>query len=411
MMVSASTPSRHSVLILALGSLCAFAPLSIDMYLPSLPTIQGALGTSASAVQLTLAAFIAGLGVGQLAYGPLSDRFGRRKPLFFGIALYILASVACAFAPSIQWLIALRFLQAVGGASGPVIARAVVRDRYSGRDVARVLSLLMLVMGVAPILAPILGGWVLEFSGWRTIFAVLSLLGVATLVFSVIAIPRAETAAGAAANRVSLGTNLRALFQDKRFIAATLAGGFAQASMFAYISGSPFVFMEFLHVSPKHFAWLFGLNAIGLIGASQINRRLLAVRSPARITVTVALFPVLAGAVLVGLAVTGTGSVPTIAPALFVFLLSLGFVLPNSTAMALEAHGSRAGVASSVLGSTQYAISATASSLVGLLNDGTLWPMAAVMGTCAVATWVTALLTLGREKGGTPVHQDLRRAA
>ncbi|HEX8437594.1 multidrug effflux MFS transporter [Archangium sp.] len=404
-MSTPSSPPRHVLLTLVLGALTAFGPLSIDMYLPSLPTIQGELATSATAVQLTLAAFMAGLGLGQLAYGPLSDRFGRRRPLIAGVVLYILASAACAFAPSIEWLIALRFLQAVGGACGPVIARAIVRDLYKGRDVARVLSLLILVMGAAPILAPLLGGWVLGLAGWRAIFTVLAVIGVVALVFSVAVIPRTAPHVGPSGSSSSLGTNLRAVLGDRRFIIATLAGGFSQSGMFAYISGSPFVFMGIHHVSPERFAWLFGMNAFGLIAASQLNRRLLSRFSPARIALAAAGVMVLAGAVLVGLAVTGTGSVLTLAPTLFLFISSLGFVGPNMTALALEEHGSRAGLASAVLGAAQFATSAGASALVGLLNDGTMLSMVGVMGTCAVTTCVLALFTPGGEKDEAPVAQ------
>ncbi|HEX8701993.1 MAG TPA: multidrug effflux MFS transporter [Myxococcaceae bacterium] len=397
-MVSSSASRPQALLILVLGALTAFGPLSIDMYLPSLPTIQGDLATSASAVQLTLAAFIAGLSLGQLAYGPLSDRFGRRGPLLVGIVLYILASAACAFAPSIHWLIALRFLQAVGGACGPVIARAIVRDRYSGREVARVLSLLILIMGVAPILAPLLGGWIMKLAGWRAIFGVLAVLGVLALGMTLLVIPPAAPRSEAAPAPATLKTNLSALVADRQFIFATLAGGFASAILFAYISGSPFVYMELLHVSPEHFAWLFGLNAFGFIGASQLNRRLLSRFSPARIALTAALFPVLATGVLVVLGVAHAAGVPAVAACLFVSVGSLGFVMPNSTALALEEHGARAGVASAVLGAAQYATAAGMSSLVGLLNDGSLLPMAAVMGLCAAAAWGTVFATLGRRR-------------
>lgn len=398
-MSSPSSPRQPGLLMLALGSLTAFAPLSIDMYLPSLPSIQHELATSASLVQLTLAAFMAGLCLGQLAYGPLSDRFGRRGPLAVGIALYILASAACAFAPNVQWLIALRFLQALGGAAGPVIARAVVRDLYSGREVARVLSVLMLVMGAAPILAPMLGGWVLELAGWRAIFGVLAGLGVACLVFTARTLPRAE-AHGQPPPPGMLGKNVRALLGDRRFLAYTLSGGFASAGMFAYISGSPFVMMSLHHVSPEAFAWIFGLNAAGLIAASQVNRRLLGRHSPARIALAATLFCAAVGAVLVGLALTGAGRVATLVPALFLFLTGLGFVSPNVTALALEEHGQRAGIASAVLGSAQFAVAAGASSLVGLLNDGSMLPMAAVMVGCAGAAWVLGLVAPGRTEQG-----------
>ncbi|MFY0527475.1 Bcr/CflA family multidrug efflux MFS transporter [Archangium gephyra] len=389
-MSSPSSTQRRALLLFVLGTLTAFGPLSIDMYLPSLPSIQEDLGTSASLVQLTLAAFMAGLGMGQFMYGPLSDRFGRRRPLIAGIVLYILASAACVFAPSAHWLIALRFLQALGGAAGAVIARAIVRDLYSGREIARVLSLLMLIMGAAPILAPLLGGQVLQVAGWRAIFGVLAVLGLVALVLTLVAIPGVSPHTrrpGAS----SLGTNLRVLFSDRRFLTATFAGGFAQSGMFAYISGSPFVFMDVLHVSPERFAWLFAANAFGLIGASQLNRRLLARRSPERITVWASLFMVLMGATLLVLAVSGLGRVYTLAPALFLFISSIGFVTPNAAALALEDHGARAGVASAVLGSLQFAVSAAASACVGLLNDGSMLPMAAVMAICAGACCVTAL--------------------
>jgi DHA1 family bicyclomycin/chloramphenicol resistance-like MFS transporter len=397
-MSSPSSARRRALLLFVLGTLTAFAPLSIDMYLPSLPTIQGELGTSASLVQLTLAAFMAGLGIGQFFYGPLSDRFGRRWPLIAGIVLYIVASAACAFAPSIHWLIALRFLQAVGGAAGAVIARAIVRDFYSGREIARVLSLLMLIMGAAPILAPLLGGWVLGFAGWRTIFGVLAVLGTIALGLTLVAIPGASPHTGPRASSSTLGTNLRILLTDRRFLAATLAGGFAQSSMFAYISGSPFVFMEFLHVSPERFAWIFSLNALGLITASQLNRWFLARRPPEWIALAAGIFALSMGGVLLVLAVTGLGRVLTLAPALFLFISSIGFVTPNAAAVAMEEHGSRAGVASSVLGSMQFAVSAGASACVGLFNDGSMLPMAAVMATCAAASCVAGLVMPARKR-------------
>ncbi|MFE8603659.1 Bcr/CflA family multidrug efflux MFS transporter [Archangium violaceum] len=390
-MSSSTAPRRRALLLFVLGTLTAFAPLSIDMYLPSLPTIQAELGTSASQVQLTLAAFMAGLGLGQFMYGPLSDRFGRRKPLLAGIVLYILASAACAFAPSVEWLIALRFLQAVGGAAGAVIARAIVRDLYSGREIARVLSLLMLIMGAAPILAPLLGGQVLSIAGWRAIFGVLTVLGTVALVLALVAIPGTSSHSRQPGASSSLAANLRVLFTDRRFLTATFAGGFAQSGMFAYISGAPFVFMEVLHVSPERFAWLFAANALGYICVGQLNRRLLVRRSPERIAVSATLFMVLMGIVLLVLAVSGLGRVYTLAPALFLFIGSLGFVMPNAAALAMEEHGARAGVASAVLGSLQFSVSAVASASVGFLNDGSLLPMAAVMAVCASASCLSAL--------------------
>jgi DHA1 family bicyclomycin/chloramphenicol resistance-like MFS transporter len=383
-----STPHRQRSLPILLGALTAFSPLSIDMYLPSLPTIQHDLATSASATQRTLAAFFAGLGLAQLAYGPLADRFGRRRPLFAGIALYVLASLGCAFAPDIHTLIALRFLQAVGGAAGPVVARAVVRDLHRGAEAARLLSLLMLIMGAAPILAPLAGGWVLHAAGWRAIFHVLAAIGLACLVFAALALPETGAPGGSGAGFLP---GLRAVWRDPQFAAFTLAGGFSQAAMFAYISGSPFVYIQLFHVSPRAFAWFFGTNAFGLITASQVNRRLLARASPARLLVTAATAALAVGTVLAGVALAGRATLPTVAASLFAFLTCLGFIGPNATALALEEQGARAGLASAALGSTQFAIAAVASLLVSGFIDGTLRPMALVMAACGAAAWALGL--------------------
>ncbi|MFT3767677.1 MAG: multidrug effflux MFS transporter [Minicystis sp.] len=276
--------TRHDPVLLALilGVLTALGPLSIDMYLPSLPTIQRELGTTASLTQLTLAAYFAGLGIGQLAYGPLTDRFGRKRPLYAGLALYVVASIACALSPSVYMLVALRFLQAVGGAAGQVVTRAVVRDLYVGAAAAQLLSRLILVMGVAPILAPLVGGWVLLFAGWRAIFATLAVLGLGCLVLMITLLPETATARTPSLDVGHIGRNLRELSRDRSFMAYTLTGAFSQAGMFAYISGSPFVLIELFHVSPQRYGWIFGANAFGLIAGSQINHRLLARRSPGR---------------------------------------------------------------------------------------------------------------------------------
>ncbi len=377
---------RHTLLFLVtLASLTAFTPLAIDMYLPSLPSIQRELATSASAVQLTLSAFMAGLCVAQLAYGPLADRFGRRRPLFAGIALYLAASIACAFAPSIGWLIALRFLQAAGGSAGPVIARAIVRDHYRGNEAARVLSILMLIMGAAPIFAPLAGGWVLAVVGWRAVFLVLALLGLAALVLAFAVLPRDSDSTRRRASE-PMFVGVRRVLADPRFVAGTLAGGFASAAMFAYISGAPFVLMELHHVPPDTFAKMFGLNAMGIIGASQLNRWLLDRFPASRIASTGSRLASGTALHLTGIAWTRAGGVIGISAALFVLLATNGLVSPNASALAMDGHGERAGLASALLGSAGFAAPALASATVGLLNDGTAVPMALVMTACACAS-------------------------
>jgi MFS transporter, DHA1 family, multidrug resistance protein len=363
-------------LTLVLGVLTAFSAISTDMYLPSLPAIGVSLNASAATVQLTLATFMVGMGIGQLVYGPVSDRWGRRPPLLFGISLYILASVACVFAPNIEALIGARFLQALGGAAGPVLARAIVRDLYSGKDIARVLSLMMLVMGVAPILAPLAGGVLLGWYGWRAIFAVFGLLALA---LAAIAIPRAR----AIAQSGTLPQNLVSLIADRGFVSSTLAGSFGAATLFAYIGGSSFVFIGVYHLTPQEFALLFGCNAAGFIAASQLNRVLLARFSSPAIAIGAAL--AMTSAALLLLLIVCFTRAPTlaVASALFICIACIGMLLPNTTAIALHNHAARAGVASSVLGATQFALAAIVLSLVGVLHDGTARPMACVIAGCA----------------------------
>ena len=392
------------LLALLLGSLTAFASLSIDMYLPSLPTIERDLGTTPNKVQLTLAAFFAGLAIAQLVYGPMADRFGRRRPLIFGLVLYVLGSLGCALAPSIEALIGFRFVQAVGGAAGIVIARAVVRDLRSGAAAARLFSLLMLVMGAAPILAPLVGSWLLLLGTWRLTFGVLVALGLASLAVVPRALPETSKQRMARLSLAAIGAQLRELAKDRQFVAYAFAGGFSQAGMFSYIAGSPFVLIGIFHVSPQAYGWIFGANAAGLIAASQINRRLLVGRTPARVLAGSLLVAAAASASLVVLAILRIEILPAVLASLFVFVATLGFVGPNATALAMDRHGGRAGIASAALGSGQYVISSIAAGTVGIANDGTMVPMAVVMATCALISTVAA--ALGRRSSGDSVNRD-----
>ncbi len=386
-------PSSSSVaIVLVLGGLIALGPFTIDMYLPSLPSIQRELHTSASATQLTLAAYFAGLGVGQLVYGPLTDRFGRKAPLYVGLALYVIASIACALAPSIGALVALRFAQALGGAAGQVIARAVVRDLHVGAAAARMLALLTLVMGIAPMIAPLAGGWILLVAGWRAIFALLAALGVAAFAAVVGFLPETAKRRSARIDLRTMGASLREIARDRSFVAYTLTGAFAQAGMFAYISGSPFVLIELFGVPAQKYGFIFGANAFGYIAASQVNRFLLGRHTPAKILAwTTAVFAAIGMALLV-VCVTGYGGLFAVVPALLAYMIALGFIGSNAVALAMDGQGERAGLASAVLGFVQFAIAATASSLVGLLNDGSARPMGIVMAACASASWLTTWL-------------------
>ena len=384
-------PSR--ALIVVLGALAAFGPLSIDMYLPSLPTIGVDLRADAAHVQWTLATFMFGMGIGQLIYGPLSDHYGRRKPLMWGVALYSLSSLGCALAPRIEALIALRFLQALGGAAGPVIARAVVRDRFSGTDIARVLSIMTLVMGAAPILAPLLGGLILAAAGWRANFVVLTGVGLCAAALAHWQLPRVRHLRPTAA----LTHNLKRLVRDRRFVTSALAGASAQITLFAYISSAPFVLMRLRQIDAHDFALLFGVNAAGFIGATQSNRLLLRRFSIAAIARGAACLMCLAHVGL--LAVTYLElDTQRFAAALFLCVIGLGWVFPNCTALALQGHADIAGLASSVLGAVQFGTGAIAAAAVA---DGeSAYPM--VFAMCAGS--VGALVMTSR------LVRDARRA-
>lgn len=376
---------------LVLGGLAAVGPLSIDMYLPAFPEVARSFGVGEAEVQLSLASYFVGLAIGQLGIGPLLDRFGRKRPLLIGLVLYVLAGLACAAAPSLAWLVAARLVQALGGSACMVASRAIVRDLRSGAAAAQMLSRLMLVMGVAPILAPLLGSWVLAHVGWRGIFAVLAGFGVLALVGSAALLP----ALPAPPTRGSLGQQVRALFAEPEFLRYTLTGSFAMAAMFAYISGSSFVFIEHFGLSAERFAWVFGANAAGLIALSQLNHRLLRHRTPAWMLRAAGAIALLAAFALLAGAGAGLGLLAVAAP-LFVYIGSLGAILPNATALALEPHAARAGLASAVMGAIRFGIAFVASAAMAAMHDGTALPMATAVAVFATLAALSLRLLRGR---------------
>ncbi len=382
--LSKSRSDRGAIVLL--GALTAIGPMSIDAYLPGLPTLARELGATDGAAQLTLSAFFFGLASAQMFWGPLSDRRGRRTPLLAGLALFMLASIGCAFAPNIELLALGRFVQAFGGAAAIVIARAIVRDRWSGAEAARILSLLVLVMGVAPIVAPSIGAVLLEVSTWRSVFVLLFVFGLALLIATAAKLPRG----GPTREAEPLALALPALFRDRLFVTAMLGGGFAQAGLFAYIAGSSFVFVEHHHLTTTRFAWLFGVNAVGLVAGAQVNRFLLRHAAPGVIARAATLAALVSALVLVSRATVGPLAEQAIL--VFVFVSSYGLTASNATAMALENHASRAGLASAVLGSTQNAMAASATVVVGLLSDGTPRAMATVMLGCAIPATLSIAL-------------------
>ena len=377
-------------LILVLGAVVAIGPLSIDLYLPAFPRLQTDFSTDASSVQFTLAAFFVGIALGQLLYGPISDRFGRRVPLILGLAAYSLASLACAMSESIEVLVFWRFIQAMTGCAGMVIARAVVRDLCTPQEMARVLSLLVLVMGVAPILAPFIGSLVMSWFDWPAMFVLLAAFGALCALLVMVGVPesldvrRREPA-------LSLGSamiNYRHVLTHRRFMGYALSGGVAQAGMFAYISASSFVFIEGFGLSSSQFAILFGANAFGLILASQVNRAMLE-RFRAQSVLGYALGTYAVSALLMSImAVTGVGGVWGVIPPLWLCLACLGFTFPNSTAAAMAPFGDRAGTASAMMGTMQFAIAGVVSAGVGHFGGHGAVPMAVVMTVCATAGYL-----------------------
>lgn len=388
-------------MVLLLGALGAMGPLSIDMYLPALPTIAAGLGIGEAGAQRSLSAYFAGLAVGQLAVGPLSDRWGRRTPLIAGLVLYVAGSCGCALAEGGWTLIASRFAQALGGAAAMVVPRALLRDLQTGAAAASTASHLQLVGAAAPLAAPLLGGWLLALAGWRSIFAVLAGVGV-VLLLATAAVLGGHERRTAPVRRWAAGEGLlqglAALLDDRAFIAYTLGGACLGAAMFAYITGAAPVFITRYGVDPAHFGWFFTANLVGLIGAGQLNRLLLrrfALLSVLRVAVLAA---AAAAGILLLCAATGLGGLWGLAGSLFGFLSCLGLVGPNAGILALDGQGERAGLAAAVAGAGQFLLAAVAAWGVSCLNDGSPLAMGLVVAVCA---WSAAaiLLAAGRPSG------------
>lgn len=384
-------------LVLILGALSMFGPLSIDMYLPSLPALSHDLSASASQTQLTLSACLFGLALGQIIAGPISDSLGRRRPLCVGVAAYAAASLLCVIAPSVTVLILLRFIQGMAGAAGIVIARAIVRDLYSGIAVARFFSLLMIVNGLAPILAPIIGGQLLHFTSWRGVFVTLTIIGILLFVAAATGLseslpPERRQHGGI---RATLITFWR-LLTDRAFVGYALACGLAFAAMFAYISGSPFVLQDIYGVSPQLFSIMFGVNALGIVIASQVNERLVGRVSPYRL-LAIGLTATASGGIALLVVIIGGIGLPGVLPSLFVVVSSMGIVLPNATTLALANYARTAGSASALLGVLQFLIGAAAAPLVGIGGTNTALPMGIVIAALGVSA-LAVFLALGRTR-------------
>lgn len=367
-------------LVVLLGSLTAMGPVAIDMYLPSLPAIGAGLHATAGETQATVSAFLAGMAVGQLFYGPASDRLGRRSPILFGTVVYVAASIACGFAISPAMLIGGRFVQALGACAGGVVARAVVRDRFGHTETARMLSLLMLIMGLAPILAPLLGGALLGLGGWRLNFWFMASFGVAVGLAALLRLKesRSDETTAHAATESPVQAYL-ALMREPRLVGYALAGALNGATLFTYIASSPDLLIKTYGIAPAAFGWVFGLNAVGIIGSNQVNRFLLRRRTVDQVLARASLIAVGVAILLMIAAVTGIGERWSVLPLLLLLLSTYGFLQGNTMAGALNVDPRRAGAISALMGAVSFGMGSLASAAAGLLHDGTPRPMAMVM--------------------------------
>jgi MFS transporter, DHA1 family, multidrug resistance protein len=375
-----AAPARFRPLFVLLAALTAFAPLTTDIYVPAMPAMQQAFATSATAIQLTLSTYFIGFALGQLFYGPVADHFGRKPPLFVGMALFIVASVACSLAPTVGWIAGARFVQAVGACAGSVIARAMVADMFEAQQAARVFAMLTMVMGVAPVLAPSVGAYLLAWFGWEAIFWALTAFGVLCLIAAWLKLP--ETLAPDHVAPLALGSALRqygVIAADRRFLAYCLPGACGMGGMFAYIAGSSFVFIGRYHFTPAGYALLFGVNSFAIIGGAQVNRLLLH-RHRAEALLRRALMVQFAVALtLLGAALTEPARAAVIIVPLFCYLATIGFVFPNAMAMAMSAFRHRAGSASATLGAIQSSLASITAIAVGAIGSATAVPMAVVI--------------------------------
>ncbi len=384
-------------LVVIIGALSAFGPLSIDMYLPGLPSLSNDLGGPAWQVQLTLTACLLGLAGGQIIAGPLSDTLGRRRPLLFGLFMYAVSSVLCAFAPSTPVLILLRLIQGAAGAVGIVISRAIVRDLFAGDDIARFFALTSMINGAAPILAPVIGGQLLNFTSWRGVFLVLMVFGallMATVFFFLgESLPTERRRGGGLGKTLSA---FKLLLSDRHFVGYAFSAGLAFAAMFCYISGSPFVVEDVYHLSPQLFSLIFAVNAFGIVAASQTSGRLVG-RVSSRKLLSIGLIGAMSGSGLLVVAVAANVGLGGILPCFFVVVTSMGFISPNSTALALADHPEVAGSASGLMGVSQFLIGGIVSPLVGIGGTSTAWPLAIIMAVVSVAGFLIFNLLTGHK--------------
>jgi DHA1 family bicyclomycin/chloramphenicol resistance-like MFS transporter len=379
-------------LVVTLGALSAFGPMSIDMYLPSLPTITREFATDQASVQLTLSALLVGFALAQLLYGPASDRYGRRVPLIAGILLYVLASFVCALAANVETMIVARFVQGFGGAVGPVLARAIVRDLFDKNESARMLSYLFLIMAAAPLLAPAVGGQILTYLGWRAVFWILAGFGAICIALVLFALEETLPADRRTTHdAVEMAKSYGELLTHTRYLGYSFASGFVLAGMFVYISWSPFVFIDGFGVPPQFFFLIFSTNVVGMMVCASLNSRFVMLLGVDRMLLISTAWAALWACVMAAFAGAGWGGLFAITIPLFLYLMTIAVTAANGTAGALADFPHMAGTASALMGTMHYALGAIMGAAVGLVFDGGALPMA---GAIALAGAVALLARL-----------------
>lgn len=403
-----TSPRNQRTIIFILGLLTAIGPLSIDMYLSAFPAIAESLHTDISKVTLSLSFFFVGISAGQLLYGPLLERYGRKRPLYGGLFLYFLGALGCATAENVELLIASRLLQGLGSSVGMVAARAMVRDLFEVKDSARVFSMLMLVVSVSPIIAPSFGGIITTLLGWRAIFGVLIIIILLILLGSWFFLPESK----APDPTFSLAPkhilqSFASVLKHPGFLTHALTGAVSSAGLYAYIAGSPHVFIDLYKVTETQFGWIFAAIAAGLVTASQLNTLVLKKRSSQKIIQRATLLQTVFGIILVLIVAFGWDSVLLTMACIFAFLGCQGFIFPNATALALAPMGHNAGNASAMIGAIQMTIGASASALVGIIHNNTPLPMSVVMTGCAITAFVVQ--GISRKDWGFNLHKFITR--
>lgn len=387
--MKSATPQQRFRIILILGLLTAIGPFSIDMYLPAFPAIANDLHTTIARVMLSLSSFFIGISAGQLLYGPLLERYGRKKPLYIGLSVYLVASIGCAFAQSIDTLIALRFLQALGGCAGMVTARAMVRDLFDVKDNAKIFSTLMLVVAVSPIIAPTVGGYVSAAFSWRVVFALLFVVNALILVSVFFLLPESKPAnPDHSLKPVFIVKSFWSILADPKFYVFALTGAVASAGLYAYISGSPQVFMTIFHANEKEYGWIFAFIAIGVIGSSQLNTLVLRKHTSEWIVRRALASQSIVALILLLSVLMGWATLLSTVGLIFLFLCCQGFIFPNASALSLAAFGHNAGSASALLGAVQLSIGALASAAVSAFQQESALPMVAVMTVCPIIAFI-----------------------